>query len=78
MSIAQELYESGLITYMRTDNPTLSDEALSISRAGVAAAYGSDYVQPAGKGRAVKKPKGSQVSVTETVGTTGGKAQNSK
>jgi DNA topoisomerase I len=61
MSIAQELYESGLITYMRTDNPTLSDEALSISRAGVAAAYGNDYVQPTGKGRAVKKPKGSQV-----------------
>lgn len=30
MSLAQRLYEKGLITYMRTDSPTLSNEALNI------------------------------------------------
>ena len=29
MSLAQRLYEKGLITYMRTDSPTLSNEALN-------------------------------------------------
>jgi DNA topoisomerase I len=44
MQVAQRLYEQGWITYMRTDSTTLSDEALSASRAQAAQLYGSEYV----------------------------------
>ncbi len=39
MSCAQRLYEAGLITYMRTDSPTLSHEAETIARALVNQKY---------------------------------------
>ena len=44
MQVAQRLYEQGWITYMRTDSTTLSDEALSASRAQAAELYGPEYV----------------------------------
>jgi DNA topoisomerase-1 len=44
MQVAQRLYEQGWITYMRTDSTTLSDEALSASRAQAAQLYGPQYV----------------------------------
>ncbi|MFZ9108367.1 MAG: type I DNA topoisomerase [Ilumatobacteraceae bacterium] len=44
MRIAQGLYESGFITYMRTDNVGLSDEAIAAIRDEVAATYGAPYV----------------------------------
>jgi DNA topoisomerase I len=47
MRIAQGLYERGFITYMRTDNVVLSDEALAAVRAEVGRAYGSQYLSPA-------------------------------
>lgn len=45
MSVAQRLYEAGLITYMRTDSVNLSDDALAAAGAEVRKAYGEDYAQ---------------------------------
>ncbi len=47
MRVAQGLYERGYITYMRTDNVTLSAEALSAVRAEVKRGYGDKYLSPA-------------------------------
>lgn len=43
MSVAQRLYESGHITYMRTDSVNLSDTALKGAKAEIEKAYGSEY-----------------------------------
>src|SRR5262245_5684240 len=55
MRVAQRLYESGYITYMRTDSTTLSESALAAARAQVAQLFGSEYVpeKPRAYGRAV-------------------------
>ena len=45
MSVAQKLYESGLITYMRTDSTNLSDEALRGAKQKIQEAYGDKYVK---------------------------------
>ena len=49
MRLAQGLYERGYITYMRTDNVVLSDEAMTAVRAEVGRAYGSNYLSPSPK-----------------------------
>jgi len=46
MLLAQKLYESGKITYMRTDSINLSDTALDDIRNEVTQAYGPQYHQP--------------------------------
>jgi DNA topoisomerase-1 len=46
MRVAQGLYERGYITYMRTDNVVLSDEALAAVRAEVGRAYGASFLSP--------------------------------
>ncbi|HLG92039.1 MAG TPA: type I DNA topoisomerase, partial [Acidimicrobiales bacterium] len=46
MSVAQRLYESGYITYMRTDSTSLSEDAVGAARAQAAELYGSDFVAP--------------------------------
>ena len=43
MSIAQKLYESGMITYMRTDSVNLSDLALGTSKEEIVNTYGEKY-----------------------------------
>ncbi|HUR10932.1 MAG TPA: type I DNA topoisomerase [Flavitalea sp.] len=46
MLLAQKLYESGKITYMRTDSINLSETALDDIKNQVVNQYGSKYVQP--------------------------------
>jgi len=46
MSVAQRLYEQGLITYMRTDSVHLSKQALAALRQCVRDKYGADYLHP--------------------------------
>lgn len=46
MRVAQKLYEQGLITYMRTDSPTLSQEAIEAARRSVESRYGAEYLSP--------------------------------
>ncbi len=45
MSVAQRLYESGKITYMRTDSVNLSDTALNGARSEITTAYGAEYAK---------------------------------
>lgn len=46
MLLAQKLYESGNITYMRTDSVNLSDTAMDGIRQQVTGQYGQRYFQP--------------------------------
>ncbi len=57
MQVAQQLYESGHITYMRTDSVNLSDLALSMAKKEITAQYGADYVKTR---RYQTKTKGAQ------------------
>ncbi len=45
MQIAQQLYESGYITYMRTDSVNLSETALAMAKDEIARLYGDRYVK---------------------------------
>ncbi|MCS5716721.1 type I DNA topoisomerase [Herbiconiux sp. CPCC 205763] len=44
MSVAQSLYENGYITYMRTDSPSLSQQAITAARNQATKLYGADTI----------------------------------
>ena len=46
MTIAQRLYEAGLITYMRTDSVNLSQEARNAAQAAIEHSFGNEYSKP--------------------------------
>lgn len=46
MSTAQRLYESGYITYMRTDSVNLSPEAIEAAKTEIISTYGELYSRP--------------------------------
>jgi DNA topoisomerase-1 len=45
MVLAQRLYESGKITYMRTDSVNLSQDALDMAKASITSMYSPQYVE---------------------------------
>lgn len=62
MRIAQQLYENGYITYMRTDNPSLSDQAVKACRDAVTELYGEQFLWKGEGARSGAKPKGAQAA----------------
>ena len=56
MTVAQKLYESGKITYMRTDSMNLSDFARDAAKNEIENSYGKEYAFP----RVFKSKKGAQ------------------
>ncbi|BAZ10510.1 DNA topoisomerase I [Calothrix sp. NIES-4071] len=59
MRTAQNLYEQGYITYMRTDSVNLSSQAVSAARDCVEKLYGKDYLSPQPR-QYTTKSKGAQ------------------
>jgi DNA topoisomerase-1 len=57
MRLAQTLYEEGHITYMRTDNPTLSQEAIQAATEYITNTWGEEYVQVDTDTKPAKKTK---------------------
>lgn len=49
MQVAQKLYESGLITYMRTDAVNLSEEAIAACREAIVKYFGEAYLPKTAK-----------------------------
>lgn len=46
MMVAQQLYEEGLITYMRTDSVNLSSLAINMAKEQIVSVYGAKYSKP--------------------------------
>jgi len=63
MQIAQRLYEAGHITYMRTDHPVLSDEAIEKAQEVIKQLYGDAFVDASATAK--KKKKGSDPNAQE-------------
>ena len=85
MRVAQNLYEQGYITYMRTDSVHLSEQAIAAARACVESRYGSAYLSPKPRQYATKskgaqeaheaiRPAGSTFRTPQETGLTGREA----
>lgn len=59
MRTAQTLYENGYITYMRTDSPALSSQAIDAARRQASELYGPEYIPDAARVY-TSKAKGAQ------------------
>ncbi len=46
MDVAQKLYEAGLITYMRSDSPNISKEAIEEAKKYITKTWGKEYSDP--------------------------------
>lgn len=82
MRTAQNLYEQGHITYMRTDSVNLSTEAISASRDRIARDYGNEYLTAAPKqfsttskgaqeAHEAIRPAGTQMATADEIGVSG-------
>ncbi|MBD65512.1 MAG: DNA topoisomerase I [Halobacteriovoraceae bacterium] len=86
MRTAQKLYEEGLITYMRTDSPNLSKEAINGARSSVEELFGKDYLSDKVRNFAAKtkgaqeaheaiRPAGAEFTHPDKTGLTGKEKQ---
>jgi DNA topoisomerase-1 len=46
MEVAQKLYEAGLITYMRSDSPNISNQAIQEAEKYIVETWGDEYSEP--------------------------------
>lgn len=60
MRVAQNLYEQGFITYMRTDSTFLSTQAIEGARKAIKKHFGADFLSPEPRVYTGKKVKGAQ------------------
>jgi DNA topoisomerase-1 len=71
MAVAQQLYENGFITYMRTDSTSLSEEALTASRTLIAREFGpriyKTKVKNAQEAHEAIRPAGTEFTSPTTV-----------
>ena len=86
MRTAQDLYQKGFITYMRTDSVQLSGEAITASRRAVESRYGREYLSPkprqysnkvrnAQEAHEAIRPSGSAMRTVEELGLIGNEAR---
>jgi DNA topoisomerase-1 len=65
MRLAQTLYEEGHITYMRTDNPVLSQEAIQAASEYITKTWGEEYVQDQSVSTKSAKIKSTKIKKTK-------------
>ena len=86
MQTAQRLYEEGIITYMRTDSVSLSQEALSAARDRIKSDYGDNFLSKeprqysnktknAQEAHEAIRPAGDQMQTAAQLGLSGGEAR---